>query len=172
MTCIAFRNRFMACDSCWDYNGTQVVSAIKIHRLSSGALLGSAGDNDARAIIELLDKIKSPAKLPSRVQLAETKCNFMGLLAFPKGGLWIIASGPVDEAGWPAADSHDEREDLGVWPAGTMGGYAAIGSGGDHALAAMDAHPSVTAKRAVEIACKRNLSCRLPVHVVPLFPRV
>lgn len=172
MTVIAYRNGVMACDSCWDYGGTQVVSAVKIHRLSSGALLGSAGDNDCRAIIELLDKVKSHVKLPTRQQLAETKCSFMGLLALPKGGLWVISSGPTDEAGWPAADSHDERDDLGVWNAGTMGGYAAIGSGSDYALAAMDAHSSVTAKRAVEIACRRAASgCKLPVHVVPLYVR-
>lgn len=168
MTCIAFRGGVMACDSCWSYGDTQVASQIKIKRLTSGALLGQAGDNDARAMEILLDKIKDPRKLPSKVELAATKDSFMGLLALPKGGVWVIASGPVDETGWPVADTFDEREDLGVWPATTIGGFAACGSGSDYALAAM--HAGASAKLAVEIACKLNLSCRGPVHVRRLFP--
>lgn len=172
MTCIAYRSGIMACDACWDYNGTQVVSAIKISRLSSGALLGSAGDNDNRVVLELLDKIKDPRKLPSRAALADTKVRFMGLLALPRAGVWCINSGPVDEAGWAAVDSYkdDDADDLGIWPATTMGGYCAIGSGGDYALAAMDAHHDVSAARAVEVACRRNLSCRLPVYAIKLWP--
>lgn len=159
----------MASDSCWTYGDTQVASLIKIKRLSSGALLGGAGDNDNRAIEALLDKIKDPRRLPSRIELAGTKDSFLGLLALPgKGGVWVIACGPVDEMGFPVADSYDQREDYGIWPATSMGGYAALGSGGDHALCAMDAGAS--AKLAVEIACRRNINCRLPVHVRRLTP--
>lgn len=154
----------MACDSCWDYNGTQVASLIKIKRLSSGALIGAAGDNDSRAIFELVDKVKSPDKLPTREQLASTKTDFAGLIAFPKGGVWQIMTGKHDDAGYPA----DDDEDFGIWQATTMGGYAAIGSGADYALAAMDAGAS--AKDAVLIACRRGLSCRPPVHVLRLNP--
>lgn len=164
MTCIAYRSGVMACDSCWTYGSTQTVSHIKIKRLRSGALLGSAGDNDSRALETLLDTIKDPRKLPTRVQLAETKVEFMGLLALQSGGVWIISTGKIDEQGFPV----DDEEDFGVWPATTMGGYAAVGSGGDYALAAMDAHATVTAERAVEIACRRNVNCRLPVHKVRL----
>lgn len=167
MTIIAWRAGVMACDSCWTYGSTQTVSLIKIKRLSSGALLGQAGDNDCRALEEMLDKIKDPRKLPSKTELARTKDDFMGLLALPKGGVWVLANGPVDEAGWPVSNSYDEREEVGVWPAATMGGYAACGSGADHALAAMDA--GATARQAVEIACKRNINCRPPVHVRKLF---
>lgn len=164
MTVIAWRAGVMACDSCWTYGDTQTVSLIKIKRLSSGGLLGGAGDNDNRAIDMLLDKIKDPRKLPSRVELAATKDNFMGILALPgKGGVWIISTGPVDEMGFPKED-----DDFGIWPATTMGGYAAVGSGGDIALAAMDAGAS--AKLAVEIACRRNINCRLPSHVRRLIP--
>lgn len=169
MTCIAWRNGIMSCDSCWEHNGTQVVSAIKIHRLASGALLGSAGDNDNRAIIELLDKIRDPKKLPSRGALAETKISFMGLIAFPKGGVWAVASGPTDATGWPGRYDGDEEEN-GIWPLGTMGGYCAVGSGGDYALAAMDGHHSVSAAKAVEVACRRNLNCRPPVWTCKLSP--
>lgn len=164
MTCITWRGGVMACDSCWSYGDTQVVSQIKIKRLTSGALLGQAGDNDARAIEALLDKIKDPRKLPSKTELAFTKDGFMGLLALPKGGVWVVSSGPVNEAGWPA----EADEDYGVWPATTIGGFASVGSGSDYALAAM--HAGASAKLACEIACKLNLQCRPPVHVRRLFP--
>lgn len=164
MTVIAWRAGIMACDSCWTYGDTQVASLIKITRLASGALLGQAGDNDARAIIELLDKIKDSKKLPTRLDLAKTLTDFYGLLALPKGGVYVISSGPVDQAGWPT----EEGEDYGVWTATSMGGYAAVGSGADYALSAMDAGAS--AREAVVISCKRNTSCRPPVHVVKLNP--
>lgn len=163
MTIIAYRNGIMACDSCWTNYGTQTVSAIKIIRLSSGALLGEAGDNDSRAMQELLDKIKDPKKLPSRKELAETKLDYEGLIAFPKGGVWMIVTGPHDETGYPVADA---EIDYGIWPATTMGGYAAVGCGAHIALGAMDA--GATAPRAVEIACRRDVYCRPPVHTLHL----
>ena len=156
----------MACDSCWASYGTQTVSAIKIIRLSSGALLGEAGDNDSRAMRELLDKIKTPQKLPSRKELSETKLNYEALIAFPKGGVWMITTGRHDEVGYPLDEDGSTMSDAdyGVWPATTMGGFAAVGCGADIALGAMDV--GATAKEAVQTACKRNVHCRLPVHVV------
>lgn len=162
MTVIAWRNGIMACDSCWSYGSTQVASAIKIKRLSSGALLGSAGDNDSRAMEVLLDKIKDPSKLPTREQLAATKCDFLGLLALPRGGVYVISSSPTNEAGWTSREDDDDAES-GVWLATTMGGYAAIGGGADFALAAMAA--KATAAQAVEITCRFAMDCRVPVHV-------
>lgn len=155
----------MASDSCWASNGTQTVSMIKIKRLTSGALLGGAGDNDGREMEVLLDKIRDPAKLPTRQQLIALKLSFEGLLALPRGGVWMISTGRVDDAGYPTEE--DVETDMGVWPAATMGGYAACGSGGDYALSAMDA--GATARQAVEIACRRNINCRPPVHVRKLF---
>jgi ATP-dependent protease HslVU (ClpYQ) peptidase subunit len=166
MTTIAWRaSGFMACDSCWTYGTTQVVSATKIKRLSSGALLGQAGDNDARNIEALLDKVKDPRKLPTRIQLAETKESCMALLALPRGGVWIVSAGPMTDAGYPAV----EDDDYGVWPATTMGGYAAVGSGADYALSAMDAGAS--ARDAVAIACRRDIHSRPPLHVIRLQKR-
>lgn len=164
MTVIAWRNNIMACDSCWSSNGTQTVSLVKIKRLSSGALLGSAGDNDCRALIEMLDKVKDAKHLPSRADLANTRLDYAGLLALPKGDVWYIATGKHDDAGYPA----DDDEDYGIWPATTMGGYAAVGSGADCALSAMDANAS--AKEAVAIAIRRNVYCRGPVHSMRLNP--
>jgi hypothetical protein len=40
-------------------------------RLKSGGLLGSAGDDDDRALIELVTKVKTPAGLPTRKQFLE-----------------------------------------------------------------------------------------------------
>ncbi len=163
MTVITWRSGTMCSDSCWTYGDTHIASLIKIKRLSSGALLGQAGDNDCRAIESLLDKIKDPRKLPSKVELSSCKDGFLGLLALPSnGGVWVIATGPVTEAGWPTDDGEH-----GIWLATSMGGYAAVGSGSDIALGAMDA--GATAKQAVEIACRRNINCRLPVHVRRLF---
>ena len=163
MTIIVWRAGIMACDSCWASSGTQTVSMIKIKRLSSGALLGSAGENDSREMERLLDKIKTPDKLPSRQELIALKLDYEGLIAFVRGGVWTVATGKVDDAGY----ADDDEADMGVWPAATMGGYAASGSGADYALAAMDA--GATARQAVEIACKRNINCRPPVHVRKLF---
>lgn len=157
----------MACDSCWTHGSTQVASAIKVRRLSSGALLGGAGDNDSRAVEELLDKVKDARKLPTRDQLAATKVSYLGLLALPRGGVYCISTGKVDEMGFPA----DENDDFGIWLATTMGGYAAVGSGADYALSAMDAHQSVTAREAVAIACRRDINSRLPVHALRLVPK-
>jgi hypothetical protein len=169
MTVIAWRAGVMACDSCWASNGTQNVSMIKIKRLSSGALLGSAGENDAREMEMLLDRIKDPRKLPSRTELASCKLDYEGLIAFPKGSVYMISTCRMNESGYPDLDSaDDEGPDHGVWPAATMGGYAACGSGGEFALAAMDGHPSVTARKAVEVAIKRSIHCRGPIHVMRL----
>lgn len=168
MTVIAYRGGIMACDSCWTYGNTQTVSAIKIKRLKSGALFGGAGDNDARAMELLLDGIKSREKLPTREALAATKVEGMWLLALPRDGVWVVSTGRHDESGYPYRADGEEGDDYGIWPATTMGGYAAIGSGGDCALSAMDA--GANAREAVEIACKRDINCRPPVHVMKLFP--
>jgi len=159
MTVIAWRNGMMACDSCWTFGDIQVASAVKIKRLSSGALLGQAGDNDCRVIDDLLDRVKDPLKLPTREQLNATKVSFIGLLALQRGGVYVISTAKIDDAGWV----YDDDDDVGVWTATTMGGYAAVGSGANCALAAMDA--GANARQAVEIACRREIHCRLPVHV-------
>ena len=168
MTVVAFRNGIMSCDSRWSSYGTQTASLIKIKRLSSGALLGQAGDNDARAIEQLLDKVKDPKKLPSRDELAATHCQFSGIIAFPRGGVYIVESARVNEAGWVVTED-DEDAESGVWPGTSMGGYCAVGSGADLALAAMDAGAS--ARVACEIAARRNIHCSAPIHHVRLHER-
>lgn len=155
----------MACDSRWSSFGTQTVSYVKIMRLKSGALLGSAGENDAREMYALLNDIKDPRKLPSRKILADTKLDYEGIIAFPKGGVYIICTGRYEESGF---QHEDDESDFGIWPATTIGGYAAAGSGSLIALGAMDAGAS--AKQAVIIACRRDIYCSLPVHTLHLHP--
>lgn len=158
MTTIAFRGGLMACDSRWTMSEMQVVSALKIQRLSSGALLGQAGDNDARAVAKLFDKVRGEKQLPSRKKLAATLVSFHGLLALPNRRVFYISIAPVDEAGWPL-----NGEDIGCWPADSFG-YCAVGSGSHLAMGAM-AH-GASAEQAVAIACRHDPNSALPVHVM------
>lgn len=153
MTTIAFDGKTMACDSCWANFGTQTTSMTKIERLASGALLGGAGDSDIRSLIALIDKIKTPDKLPSRHDLSALKSDFHVLLAFPRGQVVHIASG-----------GEEGRYDAQIWPANR--GIAAAGSGADVALGAMAA--GKTAREAVAIACRFDINSRLPVHTMAL----
>ncbi len=151
----------MACDSCWTYSEVQTVSQVKITRLSSGALLGQAGDNDARAIEELLDKVKRPSMLPTREALQSTRVDFYGLLVLPGERIFHIATAHTDEQGWVKED----EDDAGVWEGNR--GIAAAGSGAKLALGAMDAGAS--AASAVRIACRWDINSRLPVHQLSLL---
>lgn len=146
----------MACDSAWtDSSGTFSTSLTKIIRLPSGALLGGAGDNDDRAVVKLLEKVKTFAQLPTSKELAATEVDYSGLIAFQSGTVaQIVINSPDKNIHWTA----------GVWPINVGG--AAVGSGREIAIGAMDA--GVSAKRAVEIACRRDPNSRGPVHVVTL----
>lgn len=155
MTTIAYKNGVMASDSCWTLGNAQVVSASKIHRLSSGGLLGQAGDNDQRSVAALFEKIKDPRKFPSRQELLGTVTEFHGLLALPRRGVWYIAICKTGPGGWV-----EDGEDCGIWEANR--GFAAVGSGSDFAIGAMAA--GKTAREAVAIACKFDINSRLPVH--------
>ncbi len=168
MTVIAWRFGIMACDSCWATDGVHNVTMNKILRLSSGALLGSAGENDARAMYALLDKVKTEKQLPTAVELASTKLDYAGLLALPKGGVWHVVTGKHDTHGYP----HDDQMDFGCFPADTIGGYAACGSGGDFALGAMAGSEAVTAKLAVAAAIRHQVNCRGPIYYSTLTPKV
>lgn len=160
MTTIAFDGATMAGDSCWSLNGTVDSLATKIRRLSSGALLGGAGDNDARAFERLLDKIRTPAGLPSRSDLLAMRCEYRGLLVFPRGRIFKIATTQASEAHWDGVS----EDDLGIWEINMR--IAAIGTGADLALGAMAAGKS--AREAVRIACRFDLASRPPVHTLHL----
>jgi hypothetical protein len=90
MTTVAYKNGQMACDSCWSDNCVRVVSAIKMRRLSSGALLGEAGDGDIRAVVELLDRAKSYKAMPTKEALEKTRTTFGGILVLPSAQAFLI----------------------------------------------------------------------------------
>ena len=90
MTTIAFKDGVMAADSkCTDDHGAFLTKCRKIDRLANGALLGQSGDGDARELFALLGKA-TPKRLPSRAELAETKVDFHGILAFPNGRVFMV----------------------------------------------------------------------------------
>jgi hypothetical protein len=143
----------MACDSCWASNGMQTTSLTKIDRLSSGALFGASGDGDVRAVLALIDKVKSPDKLPTKAELAATRCELTGIIVFKTGQVWMIA---IERQG--------EHFDAMVWPANRS--IAGVGSGGELAIGAMAAGKN--AIEAVRIACRYDINSRAPVHTVKL----
>ena len=98
MTTIAFDGQFMACDSCWTYGGTVDTLTTKIIRLSSGGLFGTAGQNDSRAVNALVDKVKTPAQLPSYETLMCVRADVLGLLVLPKGRVYKIATTIISPA--------------------------------------------------------------------------
>jgi hypothetical protein len=159
MTTVAYKDGLMACDSCWTCDDVVDTLTSKIVRLSSGALLGQAGDNDARAVERLLDKVKTPAGLPSRDDILKIRLDYMGLLVLPRGRIFKVSMTHSSEANWNA----EFKDDVGVWE---IGGFAAIGSGRLLAIGAMAAGKS--AQEAVRIACRYDINSRPPVYTVKL----
>ena len=147
----------MAADSRCSEDGRFVTRTHKIFRLSSGALLGSAGDADFRDICRLLDKVKNAKGMPDRAALSALRIDFAGSLALPNGSTWLVdidreAEGPEIEYIGGIIECQES--------------YAAAGSGSEFAIGAM-AH-GATAKAAVAIACQYDLNTGPPVRTVPL----
>ena len=165
MTTVAFKDGIMASDSSWsdeDDNGLLSTLQSKITRLSSGALLGSGGLNDNRDMLSLLDKVKTPAGLPSCEALSKIRMGYSGLLVFPKGSrIFKIVTTDIHETQW---DGKEGSAAFGAWEISFP--FAAIGSGAFGALCAMAAGKG--AKDAVAIACRYDMASKLPVHAVPL----
>lgn len=162
MTTVAYKDGVMACDSCWaDESGMQTTSAIKIDKLSGGGLLGQAGDGDARAVLDILDKVRTVKQFPSRKDLADTRVEFHGLFVLPDRTIYLIDIYPENP------DVYDTWAAQ-VWLAGRRG-MAAVGSGSHVAIGAMSAGKS--AREAVAIACDWDINSRLPVHSIQLPER-
>lgn len=158
MTTIAYRDGVMASDSrCSNEFDMHLTDCQKLFRLSSGAILGTAGDDDARKLMRLLAKAKVPDDLPSRKRLAKTQTNFSGLLAYPQGNVFLVGV-----------------EFIGDGAAGEWTGYiseitdsmCAVGSGQQFAYGAMEV--GATAAEAVVAACRRDLASALPVWTMTL----
>jgi hypothetical protein len=159
MTTIAFDGKTMACDSCWTYGGTVDTLTTKIIRLSSGGLLGMAGQNDGRPILSLVDKVKTPSQLPSYEAIMGIRADVLALLVLPKGRVYKIATTITSPENW-----NEDMGDFGLWE--ITGPFAAVGSGGDAALVAMEC--GKLARDAVRVACKYDPNSRPPIHIVPL----
>lgn len=157
MTTIAYRDGFMACDSCWAYEQDQQTSLSKIARLKSGGLLGQAGDADSRSLVAMFENVKSERTLPGRKEIAELFTDFAGLFVLPTGGIFLIEC--------ERTTNEDHIYTAQLWPVGRYG-FAAVGSGRLLALGAMAAGKS--ALDSVAIACKFDINSRPPVHAVAL----
>jgi hypothetical protein len=157
MTTVAYKDGWMACDSAWSDERQVLTRRPKIIRLASGGLLGEAGACDTRAIVSLFDKVKKPTQLPPRKELVDMKIDYSGLLVLPSGKIFHVF---MDE---PEED-RDGPWDGGVYDISER--FFAVGSGRSYALAIME--DGGTARRAVEIACRRDSASRTPVHVMRL----
>ena len=152
MTIIAYRDGIMACDSCHSTRDVVDTLMCKIHRLKSGALIGFAGDNDARDVVARLNAVKSPRQFPMRKEIHELRIDSIGLLVFPNGRIFKFSS--------TSQLIEHESDDVGVWEIAMP--FAAVGSGEEVALGAMAAGAS--ARRAASIACRYITTCRPPIH--------
>lgn len=148
----------MASDSCWSCGGTVDTLANKMERLSGGALVGTAGQGDCRPLVALLDKVRTPAGLPSYEAISAVRSECLALVVLPKGRIFKIATTIVSPGSW------DDSTGIGMWE--IAGTFTAIGSGSDLALVAMECGKS--ARDAVRIACKYDTASRPPVHVMEL----
>lgn len=124
----------------------------KIIPLKWGALLGLAGDADARDLITLFDKM-NPDKFPTIQKIISLGLDTHCLLACPDGAVYTISSG-VDE-GKPFAQILQIKEP-----------FIAVGSGSKWAMGAMDR--GATAAQAVKTAIKYDNQCGGKVQVYEL----
>lgn len=155
MTVVAYssKHRVMAADSrCTDAFGMHLTSCRKVFTLTSGAILGSAGDADGRDFVALLDKAPA-SKLPTRSELAELKGDFYGLLVFRNGRIFTVLSE------WK--EHEHEGEYVGEVVA-IRDRMIAIGSGSPYAYGAMGVGADPVA--AVKAACRRDTMCFPPVQ--------
>jgi len=158
MTCVAYKDGIMACDTACTENDVVLTHMTKIFRLPGGAILGEAGEADSRSVRELLKNVKTPRNLPTRKELLDLQIDYAGLLVLPKGRIFYLY---IDE---PHKDSSNWSG--GLFEVGES--FFAIGSGRAYALAAMECGKS--ARDAVYAAIRREIHCRAPVHTMPLIP--
>ncbi len=111
------------------------------------------------AVLALLDKVKTPAQLPSYETLMSIRADVLGLLVLPKGRVYKIATTITAPEQWT-----EDMGDFGLWE--ITGPFAAVGSGGDAALVAMECGKK--SQDAVRIACKYDPASRPPIHSMPL----
>lgn len=158
MTVVAYsrQHRIVASDSRCSDDGMHFTRCKKVFRLASGAILGTAGDADDRELRALLGKA-TPRKMPTRAELAETKIEFVGLLVFPAGRVFVVEV------------KHREFQFEGEWSGDVTPVTAkivAIGCG--HRLAYGAMQVGASPEEAVRAACKWDTACALPVQAEKL----
>lgn len=155
MTVIAYskKHRILAADSrCSTEHLMHLTNCQKIFRLKNGALLGTSGDSDDRDVRSVLDKA-SPRRMPTRAELAALKIDFSGILVFPNGQVFLI------DIAWVEHDSEGEYRGS-VDP--VTDEIVAIGHGHQYAYGVMEHGGSPI--EGVRCACKRDLTCALPLQ--------
>ena len=153
MTTIAYRDGVMAADSrCSDdTTHTFLTKTHKIFRLNNKALLGLAGEADCRDLIAVMDKC-SLKKLPTKNELANTKTEATGILAWPNGKVFAL-------------EVHKVEDKEGEWSGGLFEveeRFFAVGTGQELALGAMAAGKG--AVDAVAIACRYDNNSSPPIR--------
>ena len=139
----------MAADSRCSSGNMLLTHVDKLHRLKSGAIFGSAGDADIRAVVQLLDRV-TPRCLPTRAALAALRCSVNGLLAFRGGRLYHV------ECYWyQTMTAFDAQFIECTLP------YSAAGSGREYALGALAT--GSTAGEAVSAAILFDSASAYPV---------
>lgn len=156
MTVLAWDGKNMCSDSLATADGKRWGRSKKLHRLKSGAILGTAGDCDSRAVNELLDLCETEADLPSSADLRKTRTIFGGLLWLPDRTLWVI-------------DIDQDEYDADVWYAQInqcLEKYAVHGSGYLEAETVL--RLGMSAEEAVKAAIKSDIHCGGPVQKMTL----
>lgn len=159
MTVIAYRSGIMVSDSLAvdpDTGDVWTFRAPKIFRLPNGALLGTAGDYDARELTDLLSR-STVTKLPSKQQIAELKTSFQGILVFRRGDVFDISSDLVD---------YEHSEDWEASVCRVPDPFHAVGCGAPWAISAMKLGAS--SRKAVEHAIEMNRFCGGKIQVTRL----
>lgn len=158
MTCVVFDGKTLASDSMVSYTtGEFSHSAKKLYRLASGALLGTAGDSDARDVIKLLQSVTSEADIPERKILVETRTEGSFLLVLPNKEVYTIDIAMRDET-------------FDVWMASVdrVPSRYAIGHGSPFAMTVLDIGGD--SEQAVKAAIKRSLFCGGKIQTLTLGP--
>jgi hypothetical protein len=140
----------MACDSLWTVGVLRAVNRTKVRRLPSGALLGTAGENDGRAFEALLAEVKRPSDLPMPGVFNRLRQEISGLILFPELRLFHINT----------VLPNDTDDESGVTEITEP--FWAIGSGGELALGALAAGASP--ERAVKIGIQFDPNSGGKVH--------
>lgn len=157
MTVIAYRDGVMAGDSLWSDSSDEGKGLVcnlqnKIMRLASGALYGGSGATDDRTLVQALAEARDSSDFPSAKKLRKMEHgSVLSLVVLPDGSMWCIGTG---------------KDYGGVEP--VQHPFFAIGSGSHVALGAMQ--QGASAKEAVAAACRWNIYCREPIHILKLKP--